>query len=38
MKRFNKFVQSTVIAGSEEDDNPISSVVAETMKLLANSS
>ena len=27
-----------MIAGSEEDGNPISSVVAETMKLLANSS
>ena len=38
MKCFNKFVQSTVIAGSEEDENPISSVVAETMKLLANGS
>ena len=35
---FNKFVQSAVNARREEDDNPNSSVVAETMKLPANSS
>ena len=37
-KRFNKFVQSAVNARQEGDENPNSSVVAETMKLLANSS
>ena len=35
---FNKFVQSAVNARRERDENPNSSVVAETMKLLANSS
>ena len=35
---FNKFVQSAVNARQEGDENPNSSVVAETMKLLANSS
>ena len=34
---FNKFVQSAVKARREGDENPNSSVVAETMKLLANS-
>ena len=37
VKRFNKFVQSAVDARPEEDENPNSSVVAETMKLRANS-
>ena len=37
-KCFNKFVQSAVDARREGDENPNSSVVAETMKLLANSS
>ena len=37
-KCFNKFVQSAVDARRKGDDNPNSSVVAETMKLLANSS
>ena len=37
-KRFNKFVQSAVDARRQGDENPNSSVVAETMKLLANSS
>ena len=31
-------MQSAVVARREEDENPNSSVVAETMKLLANSS
>ena len=38
VKCFNKFVQSAVDARREEDEYPNSSVVAETMKLLANSS
>ena len=37
-KCFNGFVQSVVDARREGDDNPNSSVVAETMKLLGNSS
>ena len=37
-KCFNKFVQSAVIARKEKDKKPNSSVVGETMKLLANSS
>ena len=35
---FNGFVQSAVDAGRQCDKNPNSSVVAETLKLLANSS
>ena len=35
---FTGFVQSAVDAGRQRDENPISSVVSETMKLLANSS
>ena len=35
---FNNFVQSAVDARPQGDENPNSSVVAETMKLLANSS
>ena len=35
---FNSFVQSAVNARRQGDENPKSSVVAETMKLLANSS
>ena len=38
VKCFNKFVRSAVDARREGDENPNSSVVAETMKLLANSS
>ena len=38
VKCFNKFVQSAVDARREGDENPNSSVVAETKKLLANSS
>ena len=38
VKCFNKFVQSAVGARREGDENPNSSVVAKTMKLLANSS
>ena len=38
VKRFNNFVQSAVDTHREGDENPNSSVVAETMKLLANSS
>ena len=38
VKCFNNFVQSAVNARREGDKNPNSSVVAETMKLLANSS
>ena len=38
VKGFNKFVQSAVDAREEKDENPNPSVVAETMKLLANSS
>ena len=37
VKCFNKFVQSAVNAGREGDESPNSRVVAETMKLLANS-
>ena len=37
-KCFNNFVQSAVDARRQGDENPTSSVVAETMKLLANSS
>ena len=37
-KCFNNFVQSAVDARRKGDENPNSSVVAETMKLLANSS
>ena len=37
-KCFNSFVQSAVDARSQGDENPNSSVVAETKKLLANSS
>ena len=37
-KCFNNFVQSAVDARRQRDENPISSIVAETMKLLANSS
>ena len=37
-KCFNSFVQSAVDARMKCDENPNSSVVAETMKLLANSS
>ena len=38
VKCFNKFVQSAVDARREGDENPNSSVVAETKKLFANSS
>ena len=38
MKFFNGFVQSAVDAWRKRDENPHSSVVAETMKLLAKSS
>ena len=38
MKCFTSFVQSAVDARRKGDENPHSSVVAETMKLLANSS
>ena len=38
VKCFNFFVQSALDARRERDENPNSSVVAETMKLLANSS
>ena len=37
-KCFNSFVQSAVDARRKSDENPNSSVVAETVKLLANSS
>ena len=37
VKCFNNFVQFAVIARRERDENPNSSVVAGTMKLLANS-
>ena len=37
-KCFNSFVQSAVDARRQSDENPNTSVVAETMKLLANSS
>ena len=36
-KCFNSFVQSAVDARRKSDENPNSSIVAETMKLLANS-
>ena len=36
-KCFNNFVQSVVDARREGDENPLSGVVAETMKLLGNS-
>ena len=38
MKCFSNFVQSAVHARKKGDENPLSSVVAETMKLLANNS
>ena len=38
VKCFNEFVQSAVDARRKEDENPNSTVAAETMKLLANSS
>ena len=38
MKCFNSFAQPAVDARRKGDENPHSSVVAETMKLLANSS
>ena len=37
-KCFNNFLQSGVDARRQRDENPTSSIVAETMKLLANSS
>ena len=37
-KRFNSFVQSAMDARRQNDENPNSKVVAETMKLLANKS
>ena len=37
-KCFNRFVLSAVYARRQRDKNPVSSVVAETKKLLANSS
>ena len=37
-KCFNNFAQSVVDARREGDENPLSGVVAETMKLLGNSS
>ena len=37
-KRFNSFVHAAVDARKKGDENPNSSVVAETMRLLANSS
>ena len=37
-KCFKSFVQAAVVARKKGDENPNSSVVAETMKLLANSS
>ena len=37
-KCFDNFVHSAVVARRQRDENPISSVLAETMKLLANSS
>ena len=36
-KCFNSFVQSALDAGGQNDENSNSSVIAETMKLLANS-
>ena len=38
LKCFNRFVQSAVGARKEGDEIPLSGVVAETMKLLGNSS
>ena len=38
MKSVQKFVQSAVSARREKDERPNSSIVAETMSLLANSS
>ena len=38
VKCFNKFVQSVVDTRWQGDENPISSVVAETVKLLTNNS
>ena len=38
MKCLNNFAQSALNARKEEDENPSSTGVAETMKLLANSS
>ena len=38
MKCFNNFIQSAMNAGRKGGKNPNSSVVAETLKLLANSS
>ena len=38
MKCFNNFVQSAVNTRREREENPNSSAVAETMKVLANSS
>ena len=38
VKSFNNFVQTAVKARCQGDENPNSSVVAGTMKLLANSS
>ena len=35
-KSFNKFVQSVFDAGRKRGENPLSGVVAETMKLLGN--
>ena len=37
-KRFDNFVQSALDARRQGDENPNSSVIAETMKLLSNSS
>ena len=37
MKRFNNFLQYAVHAGRKEDENPNTSVVAKTMKSVANS-
>ena len=37
-KVFNSFVQSVVDARRAGDENPLSGVVAQTMKLLGNSS
>ena len=38
VKCFNNFVQPAVNARRERDENPISNVVAEALKLLASSS
>ena len=38
MKCFNNIVQAAVNAGRNGDENPSSSVVAQTLELLANSS